>query len=312
MDRRRFLGLAGMACGGAAIGGCGRGADSGGPGGSAAPGRASLTAGKGKGEVYVGKDADPVTALRSALAAAGGLEFIRPGSRVVLKPNAAWSRTPAQAANTDPRLLSAMIELCREAGAGKITIFEHTIDRPAAQVLAVSGIGAAARQGGAELIYGATERDFAPIEVPRGRMMKRDTLARAVLEADVFINMPKAKHHSQTQLTLGLKNLMGVNFNRQAWHSGPDLNQFIADYASAVAVDLTVMDASRILLTNGPKGPGKTREPGEVIVSFDPVAADAYACGLFDLDPSAVGYIGKAAELGLGEGTLSNIVVRRA
>lgn len=313
MDRRRFLGMAGLACGSAALGGCGKGPGSGGPGSGGTPsrGRASITAGKGKGEVYVGKAADPAAALRSALAAAGGLAFIRPGSRVVLKPNAAWSRTPAQAANTDPRLLAAMIQLCREAGAGKITVFEHTIDRPAAQVLAVSGIGAAARQGGAELIYGATEGDFAPIEVPRGKMMKQDTLARAVLEADVFINMPKAKHHSQTQLTLGLKNLMGVNFNRQAWHSGPDLAQYIADYASAVAVDLTVMDASRILLTNGPKGPGRTREPEEVIVSFDPVAADAYACGLFDLEPSSVGYIGKAAELGLGEGNLSNIVVKR-
>jgi uncharacterized protein (DUF362 family) len=245
------------------------------------------------------------------VAAAGGLGFIKPGSHVVLKPNSAWSRTPQQAANTDPRVLTAMIEMCREAGAGKITVFEYPIDRPAAQVLAVSGIGQAARNAGAELVYATSERDFSEIEVKSGKLMSRNTLARVVLDADILINMPKAKHHSQTGLSLGLKNLMGVVFDRQAWHSGPDLNQYIADYATAVPVDMTVMDASRILLTNGPKGPGKTRDPNEVIVSFDPVAVDAYACGLFDLSPADVGYILRAGELGLGESDPGKIAIER-
>jgi len=246
------------------------------------------------------------------VAAAGGLGFIPEGGHVVLKPNVAWSRNPQQAANTDPRILAAMIALCREAGAGKITVFEHTIDRPSEQVLAVSGIAAAARGAGADLVYTTAERDFVPVAVTRGKLLTRDTLARTVRDADVFINMPKAKHHSQTGLTLGLKHLMGVIFNRQAWHSGPDLHQYIADYATAVPIDMTVMDASRILLTNGPKGPGKTREPNEVIVSFDPVAADAYACGLFGLSPSDVAYVARAGELGLGESDPANIAIERA
>jgi len=305
MDRRRFLELAGLACGSAALSACG---------GEPKPARetrkpAALKNGKGK--VFVGHNQDPVSALKAAIAAAGGLGFIAPGSHVVLKPNAAWSRNPQQAANTDPRILAAMITLCKEAGAGKVTVFEHTIDRPAAQVLAISGIAAAAREAGAELIYASSERDFAPIETPRGKLMKQDTAAKIVLDADVLINMPKAKHHSQTRLTLGLKNLMGVNFNRQAWHTGPSLHQYIADYATAVAADLTVTDASRILLTNGPKGPGKTSDPQEVIVSFDPVAADAYACGLFDLRPADVEYILKAAEHGLGESDIDKIAVQR-
>ena len=188
-----------------------------------------------------------------------------------------------------------MIQLCREAGAGKITVFEHTIDRPAAQVLAVSGIAAAARQEGAELIYGATEGDFAPIMVPRGKMMKQDTLARAVLGRRLHQHA-QGRHHSQTRLTLGLKNLMGsISTARHGtrvptWPSTSPTRR-------AVAVDLTVMDASRILVTNGPKGPGTVREPEEVIVSFDgrrgrlrlpPVRPE----------PSSVAYIGKAVELG--------------
>jgi uncharacterized protein (DUF362 family) len=306
MDRRKFLELTGMACGSAVVvGSCGGKPE------PAARMRTAPAVKNGKGKVFVGGNQDPVEALKAAIAAAGGLGFITPGSKVVLKPNAAWARTPQQAANTDPRLLSAMIKMCREAGAGKITVFEHTIDRPAAQVMAISGIGAAAREAGAEVIFASSERDFASIEVKKGKLMKQDTLAKAVLDADIFINMPKAKHHSQTQLTLGLKNLMGVNFNRQEWHTGPSLHQCIADYATAVVIDLTVMDASRILLTNGPKGPGKTKEPHEVIVSFDPVAADAYACGLFDMAPADVDYIIKAAEHGIGESDLNKITITR-
>ena len=305
MKRRKFIELAGLACGSAVISGCG-----GGPAPSTGE-RSAVTAKKDRGRVFVGNNENPAAALKAAVAAAGGLGFIPSGSHVVLKPNVAWSRTPQQAANTDPRILTAMIEMCREAGAKKITVFEHTIDRPAAQVLAISGIGAAARDAGADLVYGASERDFAPIEIKKGKLMTRDTLARTILDADVLINMPKAKQHSQTGLTLGLKNMMGMNFDRQAWHSGPDLHQYIADYATAVPVAMTVMDASRILLTNGPKGPGKTRDPHEVIVSFDPVAVDAYACGLFGLAPSAVGYVVKAGELGLGESDPDKITVER-
>jgi uncharacterized protein (DUF362 family) len=136
-------------------------------------------------------------------------------------------------------------------------------------------------------------------------------VAKVIHDADVLINMPKAKHHSQTQLSLGLKNHMGMNFDRQAWHTGPDLHQYIADYATAICVDFTIMDASRILLTNGPKGPGKTRDPQEVIVSFDPVAVDAYSTGLFDMKPGDIEYILRAAEHGLGECDINKITVQR-
>jgi uncharacterized protein (DUF362 family) len=305
MDRRKFLELTGLACGAAVVSSCG------GEKKQSKGMRGPAVEKHGKGKIFVGHNEDPVSALKAAIAAAGGLAFIESGSNVVLKPNVAWSRTPQQAANTDPRLVAAMIEMCKKAGAGKVTVFEHTIDRPSAQVLAISGIAAAAKQAGAELIYASSDTDFVPIEVTKGKLMKRDAVAKVVHDADVVINMPKAKHHSQTQLTLGLKNLMGVNFNRQAWHTGPNLHQYIADYATAVCVDFTVLDASRILLTNGPKGPGKIRDPQEVIVSFDPVAVDAYACGLFDMKPGDIDYILRAAEHGLGESDINKITVQR-
>ncbi len=293
MNRRRFLEIAGVASVGAAVAGCaGKQSAQTGPSAGAPKER---PAGQ-DGVVYVGKNADPAKALVAAVAAAGGLKsVISPGATVALKPNAAWARSPEQAAATNPALVAQMIRLCREAGAGKVIVFEHTIDRPSQMVLGIT----------------SGEPDFQTLEVPRGKLLKQDTIAKTLAKADVIINMPKAKRHSQTELTLGLKNLMGCIWNRQAWHTGPDLSQYIADYATALPVSLTVTDASRVLLTNGPKGPGQTKDPNEVIVAFDPVAADAYACGLFDMKPADVAHIVHAAELGLGQHDMSKITVKR-
>jgi len=310
MRRRRFLELAGVACGALALPGCARGPESPPPGAGALP-EAPLLPEELRGKVFVARGTDPAASLEAAVDAAGGLVFVPKGGTVVIKPNAAWARTPEQAATTDPALVAAMVRLCLKGRAGRVVVFEHTIDRPAAQVLAMTGIGRAASEAGADVIAGSSESDYIPLEVPRGRLMKRDTVARIVRDANVFINMPKAKQHSATELTLGLKNLMGINWNRQAWHTGPDLHQYIADYATAIPLHLTVVDATRILLTNGPKGPGETADPREVIVSRDPVAADAYASTLFGRRPADVGYIAKAQELGLGVGDKAALQVTR-
>ena len=306
MKRRQFLESAGIFLGGLFIAGCA----------SDKPDLAPAASGSGpasdqnRGKVYVGKNDDPAAALKAAILAAGGLGLVvKEGSKVIIKPNAAWTQTPAVAATTDPAVVAALVELCKEAGAGQVTVFEHTIDRPSEHVLSVTGIGSAATKAGARVVTASRASDFITLDIPGGKLLKTDTLAREVAEADVIINVPKAKRHSATELTLSLKNLMGVNYNRQAWHTGPDLHQYIADYSTAVHVDLTVIDASRILLTNGPKGPGETKDPHEIIVAFDPVAADAYTCRLFDMDPKDVTYIQRAAELGLGEADRSKLQI---
>ncbi len=310
MDRRKFLELAGIVCAGAVAAGCSR-TDT--PSHIDAGSTLGNTAHQDnrRGHVYVAQGTDPAVSLKAAVAAAGGLKFIKPGSKVVLKPNAAWARTPEQAATTSPVLIAAMVAMCKEAGASRVTVFEHTIDRPSGMVLGITGIGKAAVEAGADVVTASGAADFAPVQIPNGKLLKSDTMAKALVDADIIINMPKAKCHSQTELTLGLKNLMGANFNRQAWHQGPDLHQYIADYATAARINLTVMDATRLLMTNGPKGPGKTKDTKEVIVSFDPVAADAYACGLFGFAAKDVGYISKAGELGLGQHDISKIKIHR-
>jgi uncharacterized protein (DUF362 family) len=119
------------------------------------------------------------------------------------------------------------------------------------------------------------------------------------------------KVHSETKLTCALKNLMGVNFDRQFWHTSPDLHQCIADLATQVRAQLTIVDAQTILTTNGPKGPGKTKQCDSLILSTDPVAADAYAATLLGLQPRQIAYLTKAAASGVGQYDLSKVTIKK-
>lgn len=307
LDRREFLGsIAGI---GAAIfvGGCGRK-------GSADEAGLPIRAPRFDSKVLaVASDGRPDDLTRKAIDALGGIErLVRKGDFVVIKPNIAWNRPPDAAATTNPAVVGALVKLCREAKAGRILVVDHIIDRPAEAVLNFTGIGPAAEHYGAETLAAQNESDFRSVSIPKGKMLKTDTCIKELAKADVFINVPIAKVHSATTLTLGLKNLMGCNWDRQAWHASSSLDQCIADYASAVRPDLTVLDANKILLTNGPKGPGKTKNVGKVIAGVDPVAVDAYGATLFGLKPQEIAHIKLAHEMGLGEIDLSRVRVKNA
>lgn len=245
---------------------------------------------------------DPAKNTRAAIDALGGIrKLVRKGDFVVVKPNIAWNRPPTAAATTNPEVVAEIVRMCKEAGADKVLVIDHIIDRPAEGVLGFTGIQAAAEKAGAVVAAAQNESDYRTIAVPKGKVIKSDTCIKDILKADVFINVPIAKTHSATKLTLGLKNLMGCNWDRQAWHQSASLDQCIADYATAVKPDLTVLDATRILLTNGPKGPGQTKDAKKIIAGADPVAVDAFGATLFDVKPSDIGYIKLAHELGIGE-----------
>jgi len=131
-----------------------------------------------------------------------------------------------------------------------------------------------------------------------------------ILEADLVINVPIAKHHGSTRLTLGSKNLMGVILDRGMMHL--NLGQRIADLSSLVRPKLTVIDAVRILTNNGPTGGdlADVHQKDTVIASRDIVAADAYATTLFGLTGTDIGYIQASADMGLGTMDLSSINIQ--
>lgn len=293
LSRRELLAAAAQAAAALALGGCAKSAEK----TEQFAERKSHPA-----KLAIASEKDAGASTRAAIAAIGGMSaFIRKGDTVVLKPNAAWARQPDAAATTHPDVLSAVIAMCKEAGAGEILVVEHVIDRPADMVLTLTGLRAATEKAGARLIAAENESMYRKIEIPGGKVLTSEQVAKDVLKADVFINLPKAKAHGATKLTLGMKNLMGIIWNRQAWHTSSSLHECIADFAGAVKPDLVVMDATRILLTNGPKGPGETKDVGQVIAGTDQVAVDAYAATLFGMKPEDIDHISLAHKRGLGE-----------
>ncbi len=134
-------------------------------------------------------------------------------------------------------------------------------------------------------------------------------MLRDLRRADVVINVPIAKVHNATELTLGCKNLMGTVLDRGAWHRS-DLEQCIADFVAEFPPDLVVLDAVRILLTNGPKGPGRTEDKGLVVAGTDSVAVDAYGATLFGRRADQVRHLKLAHEMGVGEIDLERVSIR--
>lgn len=254
---------------------------------------------------------DPGKLTRAAVDALGGMgKLVKKGDFVVIKPNIAWNQPAEVGATTNPFVVAEIVKMCKESGAGRILVIDHVIDKPSEMVLGLSGIMAAGTAAGAEVTAAQNESDYRTIEIPKGKAMKSDTCIKDVLKADVLINVPIAKTHGMTKLTLGMKNLMGCNWDRQAWHKNA-LDQCIADYATALRPDLTILDANRILLTGGPKGPGKTKDVGKVIAGVDPVAVDAYGATLFGMKPEEIGHIKLAHEMGVGEIDLAKVKIKQ-
>lgn len=261
----------------------------------------------------INKGADPELIKRvtkKAVEAIGGMgKFVTNKSNVIIKPNIAWNRTPEQAANTNPYVVEAIVEMCLSAGAKKVKVLDYTIN-PARITYERSGIKAAVdrTKGSIEFI---DERKFKEKSIPQGQMLKSWPIYVDALETDVFINVPIAKHHSLTKLSLGLKNNMGLILNREDIHTRID--QKLADLATILRPTLTIMDAYRTLTANGPNGgtPKDVKLVGQVIAGTDPVAVDSYAATLFGIKGEEVGYIRAASEMGLGQIDLKKVKIQR-
>jgi len=262
-------------------------------------------------DLIVAEGKNPQATTLAAISAFGGMEkIVHPGEIVLIKPNIAWDRTPEQAANTNPEVVAALVKSCLAAGAKKVKVFERTINY-APMTYEKSGIAAAARKAGAEISFFDQER-CREVKIPRGKALSSWPLCEEILEADRVINVPIAKVHSLTTLTLGIKNVLGmVGGNRSILHY--PIHQNLADLNSVIKIDLTVMDATRIMISNGPQG-GSLEDvvwKGQIIVSRDRVAVDAYTTTLFGLEPRDIEYISLAHEMGLGEMDLQKIKIKK-
>ncbi len=261
--------------------------------------------------VAIADDRDYAQATVRAINALGGMRrFVRPGNVVVVKPNIGWDRTPEQAANTHPLVVRAVVSEALRAGARKVKVFDRSCNDPR-RCYVTSGIAAALRgMKNVELKQIENER-FRPVRL-NGRKLRDWELYDEALSADVFINVPVAKHHGLTGLTLGLKNVMGImGGNRGSIHR--HIDSALADINAVVKSRLTVIDATRILTANGPQGgdPRDVKVLNKVLASSDIVAVDAVATTLFGLRPEAISTTVAAYRRGLGEMNLSGIRILR-
>ncbi len=247
-----------------------------------------------------------------AIQALGGMKkFVNAGEVVVVKPNMAWDRPPEMAANAHPAVVRQVVELCLEAGAKKVKVLDNTCD-DARKAYANSGIKAAVEgiKDPRAVVEYVDDRGFVELKIEKARALKKWYFYKEILEADRFINIPIAKNHSEARLTMCLKNMMGaIGGWRGRIHVG--LHQNIADMNLLLRPDLHVLDATRILLRNGPSG-GSLEDvevKNLVFASTDPVALDALGTGLFGMNPADIGYIAKAHQAGRGEMDLSKIKV---
>jgi uncharacterized protein (DUF362 family) len=236
-------------------------------------------------------------------------KFVTTGDRVVIKPNMAWDRNPAQAANTHPQVVKALVELSLDAGAKKVMVFDRTCNE---ERRCYEEAMATVKDSRLKYFH-PDSRKFIPVNIKRGKAVRKLDIYKDALETDTYINVPVAKHHSLSRLTLGLKNSMGVlGGNRGQMHH--DLGQKLADLATVVRPKLTVIDATRILLRNGPQGGDldDVKVLDTIVASADPVACDAYATTLFDLQPEEISSTVAAYKLGLGEMDLAKMQIIQA
>lgn len=260
----------------------------------------------------------PEAAVRKAVALMGGISrFVKPGDKVVLKPNASFANTPDWGSTTTPEVLTAVAKLCLEAGASRVLVMDYPL-RASESCRERTGLGKACEALGSKVSFVLIDkgRFFSEVSVPNGKAIQKAAIARELLTPHVLINIPVAKTHSATGISFGMKNLMGLIWGRGAFHESSDLNQAIADLSTVIKPKLTIMDATRALTTNGPGGPGRTIKLNTIVAGTDPVAVDSYATTLAPwygrmFTGRQVKHILAASQMGLGQIDLGKLHIEK-
>lgn len=298
MDRRQFVGGLGVGLISLGLAGCGLKM----PGNSGEiPGNKTMPAAVSpydRSKLFIAEGTEANSLIDKGLNALGGIgQLVKKGSSVVIKPNFSVPRKPEEAATTNPLLVAALVKQCLTAGAKEVKVIDYPFGGP--QCLANSGIQAAVEVAGGKAFTTNAQSFYTEVDMG-GTLLKKVLFSKDVLNADVLINFPILKHHMMAKVTMGLKGMMGLVWDRGYFHK-TDLNHTIAELAAYRKPDLTILDATRGIIDHGPTGPGTIREWNQVVFGVDPVAVDVYGANLFGLKATEIAYITAAAKLGVGE-----------
>ena len=252
-------------------------------------------------------EGDPAAAVEKLFSSIGGLKKLLPeaeGATVLLKPNLCLPHPPASATTTSPEVIDALCSYLAGQKVKRIVITDHTLQKAERfQDNEIVKVGEKYKQ--ARVVIANEERHYEPVEV-EGKVLKKTDVLKTLRRADLVINVATAKNHSATQVSLAIKNLMGVIWNRSEFHTKLDLSQAIGDLALAVRPGLNIVDASRVLLSGGPTGPGPVTSDGRIFASTDILALDSvvtarYAFGGKTLTAKEVPHLRAAYDNGIGE-----------
>lgn len=260
---------------------------------------------------------EPDEMYKRAIDAMGEItRFVKRGQKVVVKPNIGWDKRPEFAANTNPQLIAAIVKDCFRAGASEVVVFDHTCDEWQA-CYRNSGIESAAKAEGAKMAFAHDEKYYKSVQLPRGQRLKEVKIHEAILDCDVWINVPVLKNHGGARMTIAMKNFMGIVWDRRFWHSN-DLQQCIADCSTFSKMPvLNIVDAYRIMTQNGPKGKSieDVQTPKALFISTDIVAVDTAAVRFFsqfrDIKLEEVSHIGIGERMKIGTTDMEKIKVER-
>jgi len=260
---------------------------------------------------------EPEAMFKRAIEEMGGIDkFVKRGQKIVVKPNIGWDKTPELAANTNPLLIKEIVSQCIAAGAKEVVVFDNTCDNWK-RSYATSGIEAAAKAAGAKVIPADDKSYYTEVSLPQGKKLKSMKLHKAILDCDAWINVPILKHHGGANMSIAMKNLMGIIWDRKIFHIS-NLQQCIADVCTLQKKPvLNVVDAYRVLKANGPRG----RSVEDVVlskalfISQDMVAVDTAATKFFnqirEMPLDDVKHIEHGQELKLGTMDIDKLNVKR-
>lgn len=260
---------------------------------------------------------EPAELYKKGIEAMGGMKrFVKKGQKVVVKPNIGWDKTPEYAANTNPVLVSEIVKDCLAAGASEVVVFDHTCDEWEG-CYKNSGIAEAAEKAGAKVAFAHDEKYYREVELPLAVKMKNPKIHEAIIDCDVWINVPILKNHGGAKMTISMKNYMGIVWDRGYLHRH-NLQQCIADATTYEKRPvLNIVDAYRIMTQNGPKG--KTTDDVQlakaIFMSTDIVAVDTAATKFFsqyrEMSLDNIPYLSMAQNVKVGTMDIDSLKVAR-
>jgi uncharacterized protein (DUF362 family) len=257
---------------------------------------------------------EPAPAVKMLFSVLGGVKKLigndLSAASVLVKPNLCLPHKDSNGTTTSVTMVREICEYLLDEGVGRIIIADHTLQTT--DKFETNEIVTYARSNPAiSLVMANEQRYYAPREV-EGKVLKKTETLKILEKVNYFINLATAKHHSATHVSLAIKNLLGVIWDRKIFHMEMDLDQAIADLATAICPHLNIIDASRILLDRGPVGPGPLEKPGKIyagtdMLALDAVVTSAYNFGGRSLSAKEVAHLWASYKNNVGEIDISKI-----